>query len=182
MALKIVVKPREIWDNRKQEFINTEGGVLVLEHSLVSISKWESKWHKPFISEADNFAKTEEEIIDYIKCMTINQNVDPYLYFCLDEGNLCSIRDYINDPMTATIINDNGKKGRKKIITSELIYYWMIALHIPIEFQKWHINRLMTLIQLCNIENENAAGNNKMTKNEALERTRRINQMRRNKK
>lgn len=182
MSLKITIAPYEIWDEVKQEFINLEGGVLCLEHSLVSISKWESKWHKPFITELETYEKSHEEVIDYIRCMTINQNVNPYLYYCIDNDNMTKIKEYIDDPMTATIINDGGKKGRKKIITSELIYYWMISLNIPIEFQKWHINRLITLIQLCNIENENASGKNNMSRNEALERTRRINAMRRNKK
>ena len=181
MSLKIEIKPNEIWDANAREFHKIEGGVLVLEHSLVSISKWESKWHKPFFT--DKIEKTHEEMIDYIRCMTINQNANPYVFYALNEQNVNDIRDYINDPMTATTINDRTKTSKKtQIVTSELIYYWMICYNIPIEFQKWHINRLITLIQLCKVENANASGTNKMTRNEALERTRQINQMRRNKK
>jgi hypothetical protein len=124
---------------------------LQLEHSLVSLSKWESKWNKPFLSK--DF-KTHEETLDYIKCMTINQNIDPDVYNGLTSEHITMINNYIESPMTATTFSDSKQnKSNREIITSELIYYWMIALNIPFECQKWHLNRLLTLIRVCNIKN-----------------------------
>ena len=125
---------------------------ITLEHSLVSLSKWESKWCKPFLSKAD---KTNEEIVDYFRCMTITQNVDPKTYYCLTQKNIQEITDYINAPMTATTITSRGpaRKSREQV-TSELIYYWMVAFRIPFECQKWHLNRLMMLIRICEIKNQ----------------------------
>lgn len=150
--LKIEIPETEMFDEKSQEFISCKKQTLVLEHSLVSVSKWESKWHKPFMSKED---KTEEEAIDYIKCMTITQNVDDKVYKCLSHENIKQINDYIEDPMTATWFNDSNKGRRSnEIVTSEIIYYWMIALNVPLECQKWHLNKLMTLIQVCNIKNQ----------------------------
>lgn len=145
----------ELWDEEKQCFVYPESKkeqTLQLEHSLVSLSKWESKWCKPFFSKKE---KSYDETIDYIKCMTLTKNVDPDVYFRLTNENVCQIQEYINAPMTATSFYDdpNGNKGGRETITSELIYYWMIALNIPFECQKWHINRLMTLIRVCQIKN-----------------------------
>ena len=138
-------------DEERQEFVDPQVKTLQLEHSLVSISKWESKWHKAFLSKKD---KTEEEIFDYIKCMTLTQNVDPSVYDHLTVDNVNQIKAYIEDPMTATVINTNSSdKSNKETVTSELIYYWMIALNIPSEYQKWHINRLLKLIEVCNVKN-----------------------------
>lgn len=142
---------QECWDEEKQEFVDSKTQTLQLEHSLVSLSKWESKWCKPFFSTND---KTYEEVLDYIKCMTLTQNVKPEAYNYLTEKNITEINNYINAPMTATTFNETSTKGRgRDIITSELIYYWMIAFNIPVEFQKWHINRLLTLIRVCEIKN-----------------------------
>lgn len=155
--LQIVVPPtkgRELWDEAEECFIqtpSTKGQTLQLEHSLVSISKWESRWHKPFLSKVE---KTDEEILDYIKCMTLTQNVDPNVYMCLTDENLSQVKNYIDNPMTATrIYDEKNRKGSREIITSEVIYYWMISLGIPVEFQKWHINRLLTLVRVCDIKN-----------------------------
>lgn len=150
--LQITVPALEQWDEENQEFINTKAQTLTLEHSLVSLSKWEAKWHKPFLSTKE---KTYEETMDYIKCMTLTQNVDPNVYKALSNENIHEVNKYIEDPMTATILSEQ-KKGRKtsETITSELIYYWMISLNIPVEFQKWHLNRLLTLIEVCNRKNE----------------------------
>lgn len=139
------------WDEDKEEFVEIEKEqTIVLEHSLVSISKWESKWHKPFL----HTSLTTEEIIDYVKCMTITQNVKSTVYNRLGSDQIKQITDYINDPMTATWFSDKGNGGRsRQIITSELIYYWMISLNIPVNFEKWHLNRLLTLIRVCNEEN-----------------------------
>lgn len=174
--LEIYVPDSETFDESTSEFHSIKGQTLQLEHSLLSISKWESKWHKPFI---DNNDKTTEEILDYIKCMTLNKNVDPNLYYVLTEENVKAVNDYINDPMTATTINEVGKKrgsGNGERVTSELIYYWMIALNIPVEFQKWHLNRLMMLIRVCSIKNEPGK---KMSKSEILRSNKALNASRR---
>ena len=150
LRIEIPISP-EGWDAENEEFVESKVQTLQLEHSLVSLSKWESKWCKPFFS-TDN--KTYEEVLDYIKCMTLTQNVKPEVYKYLTEKNITEITDYINAPMTATTFNEASTKGRgRDIITSELIYYWMIAFNIPVDFQKWHINRLLTLIRVCEIKN-----------------------------
>jgi hypothetical protein len=150
LQITVPISP-EGWDEERQEFVDPQVKTLQLEHSLVSISKWESKWHKAFLSKKD---KTEEEIFDYVKCMTLTQNVDPSVYDHLTIDNVNQIKAYIEDPMTATVINTNSSdKSNKEIVTSELIYYWMIALNIPSEYQKWHINRLLKLIEVCNVKN-----------------------------
>ena len=150
LRLTIPLTPEE-WDEEKEEFIPSKVTTLQLEHSLVSISKWESKWHKAFLSNKD---MTDEETLDYIKCMTLTQNVNPDVYEHLTADNILEIQEYIKNPMTATVFSDRkaGKPSRE-IITSELIYYWMSALQIPFECQKWHINRLLTLIRIHNIKN-----------------------------
>ena len=150
--LHITIPATELWDENKEEFINTKEQTLQLEHSLVSLSKWESKWHKPFLSKD---IKTEEENLDYIKCMTITQNVDPNVYDFIPNDIREKIKDYIDDKMTATWFNDEkNSKGSPEQITSELIYYWMITQNIPIKCEKWHLNRLLTLIKVCNLKNQ----------------------------
>lgn len=151
--LRIIIPlSSEGWDEEKQEFVQPEEQVLELEHSLISLSKWESKWCKSFL---DNKGLTDEETLDYIKCMTLTDDVDDEAYNKLTKENITQINDYISAPMTATTFSNNkgGKSGRE-IITSELIYYWMIALNIPFECQYWHLNRLLTLVRVCNIKNQ----------------------------
>lgn len=178
--LEIHIDSIEMFDERKQEFIRIPPVNLVLEHSLISISKWESKWHKPFIKSSNEL--NQEEIIDYIKCMTISPgSIDNRVYYFLSQDNVNKIIEYIKDPMTATWFKEekNSPKSRE-IITSELIYYWMVALQIPFECQKWHLNRLLTLIRVCNVKNEESAPNkkNKMSKNELLSRNAALNAQR----
>lgn len=140
----------ELYDSKTNTFYEIKGQKIALEHSLVSISKWESKWHKPYLA---NDQKTFEENMDYIRMMTLTKNVDPRLYYLMTEENLKAIGDYINDPMTATWFSKtNDNRPNRRVITSELIYYWMISLNIPMECQKWHLNRLLTLIRVCNAE------------------------------
>lgn len=171
--LEITIPAVEKWDQIKQEFINTPTQTLRLEHSLVSLSKWESKWCKPFLTK-DN--KTIEETIDYVRCMTITQNVKPEVYFNLTPENIAQINAYIEAPMTATYFSqDKGKPSREQI-TAELIYYWMIAFNIPFECQKWHLNRLLTLIRVCNIKSQPPK---KMSKNEIMSRNAALNAQRR---
>lgn len=150
--LQLTIPAFEQWDERKETFIKTKGQTLQLEHSLVSLSKWESKWNKPFLSKGD---KTYEETLDYIKCMTITQSVDPNIYNGLTQDHIDQINKYIEAPMTATTFAETkGGKNNREIVTSELIYYWMIALNIPLDpCQKWHLNRLLTLIRVCNVKN-----------------------------
>ena len=149
--LTITIPATEVFDELKGEFVYVKEQTLQLEHSLISISKWESKWCKPFLGKQD---KTSEEIIDYIKCMTLN-NVNENVYSCLSQANINAINEYIAAPMTATtFIDDKNGKRNREIVTAELIYYWMIALNIPFDpCQKWHLNRLLTLVRVCNIKN-----------------------------
>lgn len=170
--LIITIPESEYYDESNEEFIIYKEQVLQLEHSLVSISKWESKWCKPFLSRDD---KPAEEIIDYVRCMTITQNVAPDVYYRLTENNLTEINKYIDNPMTATTFHDDSRGGNREIITSEIIYYWMVTFNIPFECQKWHLNRLLTLIRVCNIKSNPPK---KMSKNEILRRNRELNEAR----
>lgn len=172
--LQIIVPKTELWDEEKEEFIYVKEHKLQLEHSLVSISKWESKWCKSYFSKKE---KTKEEILDYIRCMTITQNVDPYVYYCLTKDNEEQIKKYIESPMTGLRFPKDGKTApSREVVTSEVIYYWMIALGIPFECQKWHINRLMSLIKVCNIKNKPSK---KLSGREVAERHAAINAARR---
>lgn len=153
--------PCEQWyDEANNEFITIKAQTIQLEHSLVSLSKWESKWKKPFLSNGvKQKPRTKEESIDYIRCMTITQNVDPRVYEVISrKPDLTKkINDYINDSHTATWFTKEEGKGSamsREEVTSELIYYWMINLQIPFECQKWHLNRLITLIKVCNVKNQ----------------------------
>lgn len=173
--LTIAIKGGRCLNRLTSEIISCKPTTISLEHSLVSISKWEAKWHKPFLSKDP---KTDEQILDYVKCMTITQNVDPNVYMFLGRDNLAAINAYIENPMTATWFNDKNNKGKRSSeqITSELIYYWMIASEIPFECQRWHLNRLMTLIRICSIKNQPAKKYSKrdiMSKNAALNAARR---------
>ena len=174
--LRIIIPSTEMWDEVNEKFVDSKEQVLQLEHSLVSLSKWESKWCKPFLSKEN---KTFEETIDYIRCMTINQHIPDEVYNCLTGENIREINEYISAPMTATrFSNDAIGKGSREQITSELIYYWMIALNIPFECQKWHINRLLTLIRVCNIKNQPSK---KMSRREIMSRNAALNAARRKK-
>lgn len=171
--LTIVIPAMEMFDESKQEFINTKEQTLCLEHSLVSLSKWESKWCKPFLTKQE---KTYEETIDYIKYMTLTPHVDPEVYNLLTNTNIAEINAYIKAPMTATTFSKDRSSGTgREIITSEIIYYWMIALNIPFECQKWHLNRLLTLIKVCNAKNTPPK---KMNRREILNRNHAINEAR----
>lgn len=171
--LTIVVPEREYFDDNKNEFVHTKEVTLQLEHSLVSLSKWEAKWNKPFLSTND---KTDEEILDYIRCMTVTQNVDKSVYYRLSKENIEKINNYINLPMTATTFSDKNTSRNKETITAEIVYYWMIALNIPFECQKWHLNRLLTLVKVCSIKNTPPK---KMSRNEIFNRNRALNASRR---
>lgn len=150
--LTIDVPEQEYFNEATSEITIVKGQKLQLEHSLISLSKWESKWEIPFLDKKD---KTQEQMMDYIRCMTITQNVDPLVYQSLSVENIEAINKYINGKMTATWFSEEQKATpNRKVVTSEVIYYWMISLGIPVEFQKWHLNRLLTLIKVCNLENQ----------------------------
>lgn len=173
--LRIIIPETEVYDEVKGEFSYVREQTLCLEHSLLSISKWESKWHTPFIVRSKKESHTNEQMLDYIRCMTINKEVDPLVYASLTPKNLAEINAYISDPMTATTVKDGpGAPFRGEIVTSELIYYWMVSLNIPIECEKWHINRLIMLIKVC------AAKNNpkKMSNRAILSQNRALNEAR----
>lgn len=173
--LNITIPAREEFDSDTGFFSYYEATNLSLEHSLLAISKWESKWQKPFFDKAQ---KTNEEFIDYIRCMTINRNVSFDAYYRLGPNEFSKIEKYITSSMTATTFSQlqKEKHGREKI-TSELIYYWMIAAQIPFEAEKWHINRLFTLIRICDIKNNSS--NNKMSKKDIYAHNRKLNAARR---
>lgn len=179
--LKITIPGVEQYDPVQNLFYTTKETTLVLEHSLVSISKWESKWKIPFLN---NKGMTRLQLQDYVKCMTISQNVDPLVYNALTKENYEEIMKYLEDPMSATTINEKnlpkgapGGGGRRgQTVTSELIYYWMTALNIPFECQKWHLNRLMMLIRVASIEQQPPKQMSKrdiMSQNKALNAARR---------
>lgn len=150
--LTITIPKGQLWDKKNRKFIYTKETVLSLEHSLIAISKWESKYHKPFIGTK----KSESETRYYIKCMTINNVKDDKVYWVLTAENIAEIDKYIKDPMTATVIHpkkDDKPKKKPRPLTSEYIYYLMIQFGIPYEFEKWHIQRLLTLINLSDEEN-----------------------------
>ena len=167
--LTLIIPPRELYDETRNEFIQCPSVTLQLEHSLLSISKWEAKWKKPFMSKEQ---KTQEEFIDYVRCMTVSPKVNPAVYYRLTRKNFDTIERYIQDPMTATTFHSWKKeKPGKKIITSEQVYYWMVAAQIPWEAEKWHFNRLMTLLRIYGIENSNS----KMSKRDIYKQNRAIN-------
>jgi len=171
--LQITLPAKEVYDEEKEEFFTIKEQFLQLEHSLVSLSKWESKWRKPFLSDKE---KTFEEITDYVRCMTITQNVDPETYNYIDQGDINKVNKYIEDPMTATTFSNLEKKKSREVITAEIIYYWMVTFNIPMECQKWHLNRLLTLINVCNIKN---TPSKKMTKKELAHYNHSLNSARR---
>ena len=149
--LRLVIPARELWDGRKSQFVYTKEQTLQLEHSLISLSKWESKWQKAFLSRKE---KTQEESLDYIRCMLISPNVDPSVISALPGQAIETIIEYISAPMFATYFReDKSERGSREVVTAELIYYWMISLNIPFECQKWHLNRLLALIRTCSIKN-----------------------------
>lgn len=173
--LTITVPEQELYNERTEEFLTIPSSTLTLEHSLVSISKWEAKWKKPFY---DKNEKTPKEVTDYIRCMCITKNVQPNVFYYLGDENLKKIQEYIADPMTATTFSNHEKGSRRqRIITSELIYYWMISDGIPMDCEKWHVNRLLTLIHVFDAEGN--ASKNKMSKKDIYGQNAALNAARR---
>ena len=178
LQLEIQMSP-EGWDERTERFVEPKTVTLKLEHSLVSISKWESKWHKIYLDPDKDV--TDEEAMDYLRCMTINHNVNPLVYSAIPQDEIKKVNEYINDSMTATTFKKTPERKTRKqeLQSSELLYYYMFKLGIPKECEKWHINRLMTLMRIYSIKDANEAPNTKRSRSETLARYREIN--RRNK-
>ena len=172
--LTIIVPARESFDPITETFFETKEQKLELEHSLLSIAKWESKWGKAFLDK--NTQKTVEESRDYIRCMTITQNVKPETYYALTDDNYREIAEYMEAPMTATWINTSNQSPSREIVTAEVLYYYMVALQIPFTCEKWHFNRLITLIRVCSEKNKPPKKMGRkaiMTQNQALNAARR---------
>lgn len=177
--LQLTVPGGEYFDETDSSFVYVKEQKLQLKHSLVSISKWEATWGRAFLSTEP---KTQSETMDYIRCMTITQNVNPLTYLQITSAQIGEIADYINHPMSATVFsvesNSSGKTttpSRQDVVTSELLYYYMTALNIPFECQKWHLNRLLTFIKVCSVK---TAPKEKMSKGDLLRRNREINKER----
>lgn len=168
--LKVIVPGQEIFDEATSTFQYTDSFVLELEHSLVSLSKWESEWEKPFLGKGE---KTDEETLGYVRAMTLTPNVPPEVFSNLTSENILEINAYINAKMSATWFADQTKAGSSnEVITAELIYYWMTAMAIPLQCEEWHLNRLFTLIKVTNEKNKPAK---KMSRRELAARNSRLN-------
>lgn len=173
--LELNIPEQEFYDYENEEFVIREAVTLELEHSLVSLSKWESKWEIPFLTDNE---KTDEQTLDYVRCMTITPDVPPHTYDALTPEQHSQIGEYINSKQTATWFSDKQqKRPNREVITSELIYYWMVSLTIPFECQEWHLNRLLTLVRVCNEKNN--PNKKKMSRSEMAARNRELNAQRR---
>lgn len=182
--LELYIEGKDLWDEAKEEFYPIKGYNLKLEHSLVSISKWEAKYKKSFLYTED---KTPEELLDYVAMMNIGEPPeDPLVYRLITPAQVDMINKYINDPMTATTFSKEEEKeaegtSRSKFVTSEEIYYWMTTQNIPFECQYWHLNRLITLIKICAIENKpEDKKNKKLTQSDLVARRARMDAARKN--
>lgn len=178
MPKKIKIEGGELFDNDTQQFITVKPIELILEHSLISISRWESKYHKAFL--VDTPEKTIDEMLYYMKCMVLNydpEDVDENVFKMCSKQTIDEIVAYIHDPQTATTITTRNKKRNRDIITSELVYYWMCANYIPFSCETWPFNRLLTLIEVCSIKNDPKQGKMKtrdiLSQNQALNKARR---------
>lgn len=174
--LTIEVEAKELFNERTGEFIPIPKTELRLEHSLISLSRWESKWKKPFLALEN---PTQEQMIDYICCMSVDKTVSPEVVSSLSPQDFMKIRDYIADSRTATTVNDrrNRRGGKSEIFTSELLYYYMIYYGIPFSCEKWHLNRLLMLIRVCGVKG--GTTNQEMTMNEIFAQNNRLNNARR---
>lgn len=171
MVFKLIIESEEMFNERTREFIPAGENIVVeLEHSLVSLSKWESEYQKPFLSKGE---KTVDELLGYLNAMVLTPNVGPEIFKKCTQRNIDEIQWYIDSPQTATTFGSMPEsRGPGEVITSELIYYWMVAFTIPWEAQYWHLNRLFALIRICNIKNGKPK---KMSRREMAERNARLN-------
>lgn len=172
--LRLRVGGTESFDEKTNEFVKVGGTVLELEHSLVSLSKWEEIFEKPFLGKEE---KTPEEVVTYIKCMCLDPDIPPGVLQELGEDDFAAINEHMNRKMTATWFRDApGAPKSSEVITAELIYYWMTVFHIPFEAERWHLNKLFTLIRICNVK---TAKPKKMSRAEEAARRRELNAQRR---
>lgn len=175
--LELFIPKQEKYNSKENTFVSIEDTVLQLEHSLKSVQKWEAKWKKPFLGKEE---KTMDQLVSYISCMTLNDRVDPNVYFFLTYSDIQKTVDYIEDGMTATwFSNDTRIGGSNKsgeVITAEVIYYWMVTFRVPVEFENWHLNQLLTLLKVINIK---SGGEKKMSKKEAAMERAMLNKQRR---
>jgi hypothetical protein len=175
--LELKIPETDSYSNERKAFITIKGYTLQLEHSLISIAKWESKWHKPFLAKKE---KTKEETLDYIRCMVLNKDADSIRYDLIPAEQLDEIVAYIQAPMTATTFNNpQNNPTNKMVITAEVIYYWMIAFNIPEAYRKWHLNQLLTLINVCSIMNQPTKKMSAAEKKNEAKRRYEINEQRR---
>ena len=151
MSITISIPETRLWDPVKEEFVYVKEQKLLMEHSLLSVAKWEAEFKKPYLNPEK---KTQVETLGYLSCMTLTKNVDPNVYFAIPVNELVRIEKYISDPMTATTINNRDKKPNREIITAEILYWQMAQLNIDLEWEKRHFNRLLTLIQVCAIKSQ----------------------------
>ena len=171
--LRLVIPELEFFDETSQEFITVPAYDVELEHSLVSLSKWEQIWEVPFLGRGE---KTDDETISYVECMCLTPDVPSEVFLRLGHLNMQKVSDYISKKATATFFSDvKSGPGSRDVITSEVIYHWMIALQIPFECQYWHLNRLIALIRVCSAKNAPAK---KMSTSEVLARNRALNAQR----
>lgn len=172
--LKLVIVGQEFYNEETETFETVDGIELTLEHSLVSVSKWESKHKKPFLSKDH---KSLEDVLDYIEAMILTENYPEGILEHLTQSNIDAINSYIESTESATTFGEMPqRKGRGETITSELIYYWMVSFNIPFECEKWNLNRLFALIRICNIKNSKPK---KMSRSEMAIRNRDLNAERR---
>ncbi len=176
--LVIEIDETELFDEKNNTFIKIPKVKIELEHSLLAISKWESKYQIPFLGGAKNEQKTNEQILDYVHCMVLTDLDDPTVLNGLSSENLRNVNNYIESKESATTFGEMPKSsyGRSEIVTSELIYYWMVAFNIPFECERWNLNRLFALIKICNIKN---SPTKKMPKHSIAARNRELNNARR---
>lgn len=173
--LEIEIPEIELFDEENSSFIKKPSVVLRLEYSLSSISKWEMKWKKPFLSKLPSHEKSLEEVIDFLRIMCVD-DLDPEIFSTLPPFVIERINEYIDDPMTATTFSDMDESSNSSVTTSELIYYWMAELGIPFECEHWPFQKLMTLIRVSSIKREEASGNGKkLSTNDVMARNRRLN-------
>ena len=169
--ISFVISPEELWDHKNEVFVHKAPVMIHLEHSLRAISKWEARYCKPFIGKKE---WTASEMLDYVRCMCLDDSIDPAVFLSLSAKQMEAVQAYIDLPMTATWFSNNEQRvgNRGSAVTSELIYFWMSSYGIDWQAQDWHLNRLMTLIRICSEKNKPPK---KMPKGAAAARQRALN-------
>lgn len=167
---EIFVPKQRLFNEQTRKFHTVNNTTLHLKHSLLSINKWEMITHRAFFYEPETL-RNEEDLREYVSCMCLDQKVDPYVYYALTPKDFQTIETYMEAKMTASLISSDDKKQKPERITSEVIYFYMTQLNIWKDCEKWHINRLLTLIEVSNIK---LGGGRKLTKEESAKKNREI--------